>query len=545
MGGNKRKSDTKGDNSSPPSNTEDLQARMTRLSAAKSKNIKFDELTFPSQRSTNKSPKKKKQKISKNESDEELAQEVNNQNTQDTIIGINNNAISDNSRSTPQLNQMNKASDLLLDLENGRRLSNLNTMTEIIPNVNKKGVSVSKQLPVEIQVEVDADETMNNASSSEEDEEDEEEAAIRKEKRLPANQIIDRPVEKADVRVVKKSKTQTVPETVMASNNWAQGMKQMETMANFFKELNENSQMMNFMGQMAQFSKAFSGASCSNANNQDVQETETDNNKKETAVQKKGKAISPYSSPSVDTIYVPALNKKYSPARNNLDNTPLSKVVENLPSSVEIRQDPSEKIVTDYLNKIRIAEQTKQKQPTVRSEVRKPETNRGMEISEKAIVEAEKFKAVVDAPKGNENITLHQFGKVPQVSHDINNIDSRYCTSTSHIDETMKQKIETGQFLEIVKLAPKSMAFRGTELNNEKKLDIVSRDGHSFLVQTDNKETKIRNVRKWEECFRIYASIYAEANPHRGAEIWRYVDTINEAASNFHWDNVAHYCCDI
>ena len=52
---------------------------------------------------------------------------------------------------------------------------------------------------------------------------------------------------------------------------------------------------------------------------------------------------------------------------------------------------------------------------------------------------------------------------------------------------------------------------------------------------------KINGIHKWEQAFRVYAAIFSRANPHRAAEIWHYVHTINTAASCYIWDNVLYY----
>ena len=62
-----------------------------------------------------------------------------------------------------------------------------------------------------------------------------------------------------------------------------------------------------------------------------------------------------------------------------------------------------------------------------------------------------------------------------------------------------------------------------------------------FIPQSTNNTVKINHVRAWERAFRVYAAIYTQANPHRAAEIYQYVHTINLAAMSFSWDNVAYY----
>ena len=55
------------------------------------------------------------------------------------------------------------------------------------------------------------------------------------------------------------------------------------------------------------------------------------------------------------------------------------------------------------------------------------------------------------------------------------------------------------------------------------------------------KQSKINGFRRWEQAFRVYATIYCGANPHRAKEIWQYISVINTAASACVWDNVYSY----
>ena len=61
------------------------------------------------------------------------------------------------------------------------------------------------------------------------------------------------------------------------------------------------------------------------------------------------------------------------------------------------------------------------------------------------------------------------------------------------------------------------------------------------MVPSTDKESKITNIRRWEQAFRIYAAIYSQENPDRAAEIWQYVHVVNTAAASYVWDNVACY----
>ena len=68
------------------------------------------------------------------------------------------------------------------------------------------------------------------------------------------------------------------------------------------------------------------------------------------------------------------------------------------------------------------------------------------------------------------------------------------------------------------------------------------KDGQTFLSPGSNdKSVKITSFRKWEQAFRMYATIYCGANPSRAREIWQYISVINTAPSSYVWDNVYNY----
>ena len=126
---------------------------------------------------------------------------------------------------------------------------------------------------------------------------------------------------------------------------------------------------------------------------------------------------------------------------------------------------------------------------------------------------------------------------VPQIESTQQGIsDDEFFHLTCHLDPVLKSKIELGEFVELEKLLPKEKLDRA----NEGRMELVNKDGYSYFVPY-NKETKITNVCKWEQAFRIYAAVYSTANPTRSAEIWQYVYVINSAAATYVWDDVAHY----
>ena len=138
------------------------------------------------------------------------------------------------------------------------------------------------------------------------------------------------------------------------------------------------------------------------------------------------------------------------------------------------------------------------------------------------ILEAEQYKAQVETPKGKPFV--------------YNNMDEEFFHIACHIEQNLKDKIEKGEFVELERLLP-----RNSLEADDNRMELVNKEGQMFFVRAANKENKIKNVRKWEQAFRVYAAIYSAANPHRAHEIWQYVYVINSAASCYVWDEVAQY----
>ena len=76
--------------------------------------------------------------------------------------------------------------------------------------------------------------------------------------------------------------------------------------------------------------------------------------------------------------------------------------------------------------------------------------------------------------------------------------------------------------------------------DNGTRLGWWQKGADTFLAPVD-KDRKISNVKRWDQAFRIYSTIYCKANPGRSGEIWQYMDVIHTAASAYVWDNVANY----
>ena len=117
--------------------------------------------------------------------------------------------------------------------------------------------------------------------------------------------------------------------------------------------------------------------------------------------------------------------------------------------------------------------------------------------------------------------------------------DDDFFHLTCHIDPQLRIKIQKGEFVDLEKLIPKDKV-KG-RLSEEARLEWVFRDGSTFLVSASDRDHKITSIRRWDQAFRVYATIYCGANPQKSQEIWQYVSVINTAAASYAWDNVVSY----
>ena len=301
-------------------------------------------------------------------------------------------------------------------------------------------------------------------------------------------------------------------------------------------------------------------------------------------------------SPSESTLYTPAVrrasnrilepyeplteawlrqNRVVSPEHHDTLYADGKKVTHDERTNVERNIDQ----VSQFLNEIRFnsGEQSRvhrrdEPQPSTSAGLHPnqpsgQQASRARSAAETAILDAERFKAhVQQPPRGKETNFPEQVGNFrdPHFNYNLqtNPIKSNNPTSmcgwdrdrlrslryldgeddeffhtTCHIDASLKEKIERGGFVALEKLIQ-----RKTQLEpKDDRLQLINKDGVSYFVPSIDRETKIDNIRKWEQAFRVYTTIYCSANPTRSGEILQYTDVIHRAASTFSWDNVAKY----
>ena len=280
-------------------------------------------------------------------------------------------------------------------------------------------------------------------------------------------------------------------------------------------------------------------------------------------------------SPSQSTLYTPAVRKsanfhnRDSPIFNEVDGMVQ---YEDTRKRVSMGGNPfSVHDINNILTDIRFDTERQRsavddgQRPSTSRDVQEPQpsTSRGgsrqgmmsqaRTAAHEAVIQAEKFKASIQPRGMNYN---NQTSPVQKRGINFNNPmsprherlqmmhlrylddDDDFFHVSCHIDKAIIAKIERGEFIDLEKLLQKKTLL---EPNNDKRLQLVNRDGESYFVPSVDKETKINNVKKWEQAFRVYTTVYCKANPERSAEILQYADVINRAAQIFSWDNVAKY----
>ena len=167
-----------------------------------------------------------------------------------------------------------------------------------------------------------------------------------------------------------------------------------------------------------------------------------------------------------------------------------------------------------------------------------PSTSDGRGIASKMILDAEKFRGEINKPQGMKNLDQFLFCGIRPVQENEVIDDDEFFHVTCHIERGLMTKIQNGEFVELEKLLVKD---RFKKRSSDDRLEFITHEGQTYLAPASDKDNKIYGLHKWEQAFRVYATIYSKANPSRSAEIWQYIHTINMAAANYAWENVAYY----
>ena len=246
---------------------------------------------------------------------------------------------------------------------------------------------------------------------------------------------------------------------------------------------------------------------------------------------------------SDSTIYAPALNHTVPDAINA--SPTLRNRLPNVTGDIQVGGPPRTMVggnlvdrISDFIGQVRLNLQPSKAVPGQASSHSEPEDSgndqpevdpdvqavqHARQIAQDKVVEAEKFRANVQVSQGMYN---------PE------NNDDEFFMNTCHTEESAVERISKGNFLDLNKIYPRQNNYKASQDN---RMELVNKDGKTYFVPASDNAKRVYNHHTWQKAFRVYATIYSKANPHRAAEILQYMDVIGNAASTFAWENVAAY----
>ena len=260
-----------------------------------------------------------------------------------------------------------------------------------------------------------------------------------------------------------------------------------------------------------------------------------------------------YKSPSEPTLYVPAVPKGIDRNTQNPrfyyhDASP-QLVARSMGTGSEQRGkggDSGVELIDQFIKSIRLDHEDKGPSTSAETQLQQDRIAYAKDISDRAIIEAEKNKAKIQLPEGrsDDNLdvrTLNDVQKLKELLQTViaDNNDDDFFHIICHIEPQLLARIRKGDFVELEKLLQKPEHLNG---DIEGRQVLVHRDGEQFYVPYKGRDSqKITGIKKWDQAFRVYAAIYCQTNPNRATEILQYADIINQAASKFSWEKVAKY----
>ena len=153
------------------------------------------------------------------------------------------------------------------------------------------------------------------------------------------------------------------------------------------------------------------------------------------------------------------------------------------------------------------------------------------------IREAERSRAhmyeIEGRNKTGNSLVLQHIDKPVQ---SITMIDNDYQMIDSHLDESLKRKIVSYEYVDFGKL------IRGKSRDDDNWLEFVTRNGSIYLTPVSDKDgVQITSYIKWEQAFRIFSNVLTTRFPDKSTELLQYNHTIPTALMAYQWDNVYAY----
>ena len=163
------------------------------------------------------------------------------------------------------------------------------------------------------------------------------------------------------------------------------------------------------------------------------------------------------------------------------------------------------------------------------------------ERAEDMIKQAETAKARIFATPGKQNLVPHpHWNSPPEMDRGFmpssSMMDEGFIVVGAHLDDTMINKICSGDYVDFGKLLPRDRI----AVEEESRLEMVIKNGRTYWAPVHS-GVNITGFGKWEQAFRVYSNIYCKQSPARAAELIEYNHVIYTIATHYVWENVYAY----
>ena len=127
-------------------------------------------------------------------------------------------------------------------------------------------------------------------------------------------------------------------------------------------------------------------------------------------------------------------------------------------------------------------------------------------------------------------------GKHTSETTNIAAMDNDYQMIDAHIEEGMKRKIIGFEYVDLSKLLT-----RGHWRDEDQRLELINRNGMTYLAPAERDGNQITSYIKWEQAFWVYSNIITTHYPEKSSELLQYNHMIHTASMSYIWDNIYSY----
>lgn len=161
----------------------------------------------------------------------------------------------------------------------------------------------------------------------------------------------------------------------------------------------------------------------------------------------------------------------------------------------------------------------------------------------KTVCEAESQKAdMIRLPPGERvNLISNREQDKLNTAHMLeDDSDDKEFQIGYYLDDIVITKIKAGRYVDFSKLLPKDKV---TSPNDDEQngLQLMPSNGFSYVVHKEKEHQEVNSYSRWRTAFDVYAGLYLKANPLKAAEIHQYASEIESAAQTYIWENVYGY----